>query len=207
MNIPVVYEDNWLLVLDKPSGLLVIPDPKHKSRTLSGILNDDLKEKGLLYRLHPCHRLDRDTSGLIIYAKGKSAQQRMMLEFRTRRVKKTYIVFAQGLIASDQGEIKNPIDAAAAFTRYQVIERRNGFSLVQAMPLTGRTNQIRIHFKLIGHPIVGETKYAFRKDFKLRAKRLCLHAARIRFRHPFTAKMISLEAKLPSDMRDFLDKQ
>lgn len=207
MNIPVVYEDNWLLVLDKPSGLLVIPTPKHESRTLSGILNDDLKKRGLLYRLHPCHRLDRETSGLIIYAKGKSAQQKMMIEFKGRRVKKTYFAFAQGLIACNQGEIKNPIGGLSAFTRYRVIERRRGFSIVEVIPLTGRTNQIRIHFKLIGHPIVGETKYVFRKDFKLRAKRLCLHAARIGFQHPFTAEMISLEAKLPSDMQDFLEKK
>jgi 23S rRNA pseudouridine1911/1915/1917 synthase len=207
MNIPVVYEDNWLLVLDKPSGLLVIPAANHQSRTLNSILNDNLKERGLLYRLHPCHRLDRETSGLIIYAKGKSAQQKMMLEFKSRRVRKTYVVFAQGLITRNQGEIKNPIEGLPALTRYRVIERKNSFSVVQVMPLTGRTNQIRIHFKLIGHPIVGETKYAFRKDFKLRAKRLCLHAARLGFQHPFTAESISLEAKLPSDMQDFLEKK
>ena len=91
MNIPVVYEDDWLLIADKPAGLLTIPSPGKVRRTLTGILNEDLKKKGLLYRLHPCHRLDRETSGLIIYAKGKSVQKKMMDEFRNGKVKKTLI--------------------------------------------------------------------------------------------------------------------
>jgi 23S rRNA-/tRNA-specific pseudouridylate synthase len=77
---------------------------------------------------------------------------------------------------------------------------------VEAMPLTGRTNQIRIHFKLIGHPILGETKYAFRRDFKLKAKRLCLHAKTLEFIHPLTNKLVAPDAELPLDMKQFLDK-
>ena len=79
MNIPVVYEDDWLLIADKPPGLLSVPDGCAEKRSLTGILNDDLKERQVAYRLHPCHRLDRETSGLIIYAKGKAQQQKIML--------------------------------------------------------------------------------------------------------------------------------
>jgi 23S rRNA pseudouridine1911/1915/1917 synthase len=206
MNIPVVYEDDWLLVVDKPSGLLVIPTPKNEQRTLTNILNEDLKKRGLSHRLHPAHRLDRETSGLIIYTKGKSIQKKMMDEFNQRRVKKTYLAFVQGSLKHNEGLIKNPLEGLSAVTKYKVIAKRKDFSLAKVMPLTGRTNQIRIHFKQIGHPIVGETKYAFRRDFKLKAKRLCLHAHELEFIHPITKEPIALTIGLPADMKDFLQK-
>ena len=206
MNIPVVYEDEWLLVLNKPCGLLTIPTPKKELRTLTSILNEDLKEKGLSCRLYPCHRLDRETSGLIIYAKGKSMQRKTMEIFGQKKIKKTYFAFVQGLLSDSEGEIRNPLEGKIAITKYRVMEKRKGFSIVEIMPLTGRTNQIRIHFKRIGHPVVGETRFAFRRDFKLKAKRLCLHAKKLEFVHPATKKIISLVAPLPSDMEDFLNK-
>jgi RluA family pseudouridine synthase len=199
-NIPVVYEDNWFLIVDKPSGLLTIPTPKKESRTLTSILNADLENRGLSYRLHPCHRLDRETSGLIIYAKGKSTQQKMMELFKQKKVRKSYIAFAQGDFANSHGRIRIPIKNLGAVTEYKVLKRRKDFTVVQATPLTGRTNQIRIHFKQIGHPILGETRYAFRRDFKIKAKRLCLHADRLEFIHPITKNLISLSADLPSSM-------
>lgn len=203
-DISVTYEDNWLLIVNKPSGLLVIPTPKNEPRTLTSILNEDLKKKGLLYRLHPCHRLDRETSGLIIYAKGKSIQKKMMGLFKLKKVKKTYVAYVLGRLTKNKGAVRYPIEGQTALTRYRVIQRRKDFSVVEAMPLTGRTNQIRIHFKLIGHPIMGETKYAFRRDFKLKAKRLCLHAKKLEFTHPVTEDTISVTTPLPSDMMDFL---
>lgn len=206
MNIPVIHEDDWLLVLNKPSGLLTIPTPKKESRTLSSILNEDLKERGLAYRLYPCHRLDRETSGLIVYAKGKSMQKIMMEEFRQRRIRKAYIAFIQGRLPKDEGDMRYPIEARCAITKYKVVEKKDDFSVVEITPLTGRTNQIRIHFKQAGHPLVGETKFAFRRDFKLKAKRLCLHAKALGFVHPVTKKAISLTAPLPPDMEDFLRK-
>jgi len=206
MNIPVVYEDEWLVVVDKPAGLLTIPSPRNENRTLTSILNEDLKERGLSYRLHPCHRLDRETSGLVIYAKGKSIQKKMMDEFKERRVGKRYIAFVQGAAVKEQGEIKRPIENRPAVTKYRVSQRRKDFTVVEITPLTGRTNQIRIHLKSIGHPIVGETKFAFRKDFLLRAKRLCLHARDLEFLHPVTKKAVRLSVGLPGDLNDFLDK-
>ncbi|MFA5096754.1 MAG: RluA family pseudouridine synthase [Candidatus Omnitrophota bacterium] len=190
----MIYEDEWLLIADKPSGLLTVPTPKNEKRTLTSILN-----------LYPCHRLDRETSGLIIYAKNKHIQQKVMDEFRARRVKKTYLAFVRGLPHREEGEIKNRIEGLSAQTRYKVIEKRKDFAILEVNPLTGRTNQIRIHLKQIGHPILGETKYAFRRDFKIRVKRLMLHACRLEFRHPATGKVLRLAGALPDGLREFLN--
>ncbi len=206
MNIAVVYEDPYLLIVDKPQGLLTIPAPDKKSKTLTGILNTDLTEKGISYRLHPCHRLDKATSGLIIYAKGKSTQKKMMQEFKNKKIKKTYIAFVQGELFPPRGEIKNRISGQSALTQYQVLELRADFTVVKVNPLTGRKNQIRIHFKQIKHPIVGEDKFAFRKDFRLKFKRLCLHAKKLEFKHPVTEKYICVDSKLPQALKDFLNK-
>lgn len=194
------------MVLNKPSGLLTIPAPKKEARTLTGILNEDLKKRGLPYRLYPCHRLDRETSGLIIYAKGKSTQKKMMQAFGEKKIKKTYLVFMQGRLPEDEGIIRYPIEGRTALTKYKIIGKRKDFSIVKVMPLTGRTNQIRIHFRQTGHPVVGEAKFAFRRDFKLKAKRLCLHAEKLEFVHPVTKKNLSLTAPLAPDMKVFLDK-
>ena len=206
MNIPVVYEDNWLLVVDKPPGLLVIPTPKKEQRTLNSILNEDLKKRGLSYLAHPCHRLDRETSGLIVYAKGKSIQKKMMALFQQKKVKKTYIAFVQGNLKQNQGEISQPIEGVSAVTQYKVIEKRKDFSVVELNPLTGRTNQIRMHLKGVGHPIVGESKFAFRKDYALKAKRVCLHAEYLAFMHPVTNNPVRIISALAKDMEVFLEK-
>jgi len=205
MNIPIIYEDDWLVILDKPSGLLTIPALNKDARSLTGILNDDLKERNISYRLHPCHRLDRDTSGLIIYAKGKSIQQKMMQLFKFKKIKKNYIAFLNGQLGKIEGQIDVPIEGQSALTQYRIIEKRNDFTIVEALPFTGRTNQLRLHFKYVGHPILGESKFAFRKDFKVKAKRLCLHAAYLEFEHPVTNKNLVIKSPLPKDLIDFLE--
>jgi RluA family pseudouridine synthase len=206
MTIPIVYEDKWLLVVNKPAGLLTIPTPKKELRTLTNILNEDLEKRCRAYRLYPCHRLDRETSGLIIYAKGKSVQKKMMEEFWRRDIKKTYIAFVEGRLSKDRGKIDYPIEGKSAISEYKIVEKRKGFSIVEVVPLTGRTNQIRLHFRRLGHPLIGEKKFAFRRDFKLRANRLCLHAKALRFVHPVTGKSINLESELPLGMKNFLEK-
>jgi len=206
MNIPIVYEDEWLMVLNKPSGLLTIPTPRNEQRTLTSILNSDARDNGQAFRMHPCHRLDRDTSGLIIYAKGKSIQKKMMEAFRQGKIKKVYVAFVQGMLPKQQGEIADRVQGLSAITKYRLIEKKKYFSIVEAFPLTGRTNQIRIHFKNHGHPVLGDTKYAFRRDFKLKAKRLCLHAKAVEFIHPVSQRQVHLSAGLPQDMQDFLEK-
>lgn len=206
MNIPIVYEDDWLLIVDKPSGLLSIPTPRKESRTLTSILNEDLINKGLPYRLHPCHRLDRETSGLMIYAKGKSIQKKMMELFKRREIEKSYVAFVRGNLSKSEGQIKVFIGGLSAITNYKTIAKKKDFDIVEAKPLTGRTNQIRIHFKSIGHPILGETKFAFRRDFDIKAKRLCLHAQDLGFLHPVTKQYIRLHSDFPQDLKEFLDK-
>ena len=205
MNIPIVYEDDWLLVVNKPAGLLSVPTPGNEPRTLTSILNQDLEEKGKKHRLHPCHRLDRETSGLMIYAKAKSVQKKMMDAFRNRLVSKKYIAFAHGKLSHFEGQISSAIGGKSALTKYKVIKEKTNYSVLEVAPVTGRTNQIRIHFKNIQHPLVGEDKFVFRKDFALRFKRLCLHAQELEFTHPVTGKHLCLRLALPIEMKEFLE--
>lgn len=206
----IIFEDQWIMVVEKPSGMLVIPTPKKETNTLTDLLNRELDRRAVEASAHPCHRLDRETSGLILYAKGKKVQQAMMDEFKNRRVKKKYVAFIQGVPAKEHGVIKKSIfsrnrkRAEPAETRYRVIESRRYFSIVEVEPMTGRTNQIRIHFKSIGHPLVGESVYAFRKDFDLKFRRAALHASALEFIHPVTGKVMRFESPLPSDMAEFL---
>jgi 23S rRNA pseudouridine1911/1915/1917 synthase len=220
----IVYEDEQLIVVDKPSGMLVIPTPKKETNTLTDLLNRELDKRGIKTpyhslrsgtghaNAHPCHRLDRETSGLIVYAKGKSIQQMMMEEFKKRAVKKTYIAFVNGSTTKDFDIIKKRIynrnknRSDEAVTKYKTVERLEDFTVVEVEPVTGRTNQIRIHFKEIGHPLVGESVFAFRKDFKLKFKRAALHAAYIRFTHPVTKRELDFSAPMPGDMEGFLNK-
>jgi 23S rRNA pseudouridine1911/1915/1917 synthase len=203
-NIGVLYEDDYFLILDKPAGLLSVPGPDKQSRNLTSILNAELEKKAVSYRLHPCHRLDKEASGSIIYAKGKSAQQKMMQLFKEKKIKKTYIAFLQGSLKQDQGKINSPIDGLNAATQYKITRSGGDFSVAEVSTLTGRKNQIRIHFKSIGHPLVGETRFAFRRDYKLRAKRTCLHAKILEFIHPLTKKLVRVDSPLPEDLKNFL---
>ncbi|MFA6079643.1 MAG: RluA family pseudouridine synthase [Candidatus Omnitrophota bacterium] len=202
----IIYEDEALIVIDKPSGMLTIPTPKKESNTLSSLINRELDERGIGINAYPCHRLDRDTSGLIIYAKGKSMQGVMMEEFRTRNVKKVYTAFVQGALKNDSDTIRidiydrNKRREEMAVTKYRVVARKKGFTVVEVEPVTGRTNQIRIHFKEIGHPLVGERIYAFRRDFELKFRRTALHAGFISFLHPVTKERMQFISPLPADM-------
>lgn len=214
--IEIVYEDDCLRVVNKPAGLLVVPTPKKETYTLTSILNQQFKNQENIAHLYPCHRLDRDTSGLIIYAKGKKNQDLMMQQFKLRRVKKKYIALLHGRLKNDSGTIKSfiediPIGAkrhfhnrALAITEYKVLEKRKGYSIVEVRPITGRTNQIRIHFQRMGNPLLGERKYAFARDYPLKFKRVVLHATGLEFSHPVTGKRINLDLALPEDIANFI---
>ena len=203
-NIPVVYEDDHLLIVNKPPGLLTIAGPDADTRHLTLILNEDAAKEGKSYRLHPCHRLDKETSGLVIYAKGKVLQQQMMEMFRQHLVHKVYRAFAHGKISQDEGVIRKVIEGKMAVTHFKVIKRLSECTILDVRPETGRKNQIRLHFKSLGHPLVGESKFIFRKDFSLRAKRLCLHAGSLEFSHPVSKKNIQVQCPLANDMERFL---
>jgi len=206
----IIYEDKSLVVVDKPSGMLVIPTPKQEKNTLNHLLNKDLDSRGIEANAHPCHRIDRDTSGLIIYAKGKSVQKLMMDQFKSRKVSKKYIAVARGAVKKSFDTISSSIynrnkrRGEEALTRYKVVSRNRDFSVLEVEPVTGRTNQIRIHLAGIGHPILGERIYAFRRDFKIAFKRVALHAARIEFTHPVTGAKMVFESPLPSDMENLI---
>ena len=208
----IVYEDEQIIVVDKPSGMLVIPTPSKETNTLTDLLNRDLDSRGVEVNAYPCHRLDRETSGLVLYAKGKAIQALMMDEFKKRAVKKAYTAFVHGLVKDKFGTIKKKIYNKSkgrkedAETKFTVVERRGDFTVIEAMPVTGKTNQIRIHMKSIGHPLVGESVYVFRKDFDLKFKRLALHATYLRFTHPATKEVVEFKSRLPDDMENFLKK-
>jgi len=206
----IVYEDEHIFIINKPSGILVVPTPKGETNTLTDFLNQELDRRGVLANAYPCHRIDRETSGLIIYAKGKSIQEAMMEQFKKHLVKKTYIAFVHGAVRKNsdtlQGNVYNKKKRKREFmiTKFRVLERRRDFTIVEVKPVTGRTNQIRIHFKGLGHPLVGESVYAFRKDFKLRFKRVALHAKALEFSHPVTGKRMNFNLPLPDDMINFI---
>jgi len=204
VNIPVVFEDDWLLVVNKPAGLLTVPTPKNEARTLTSILNKDAEVKNLKYRLYPCHRLDRQTSGLLIYAKNKNVEAKLIDAFRNRKISKKYIAFVHGKLSRPEGQISSSVEGKKALTKYRVLEEKSNYSVVEVSPVTGRTNQIRIHFKNIQHTLVGEDKFAFRKDFALRFKRVCLEAKELNFKHPVTGKDLNINIDLAGDLRDFL---
>lgn len=199
----VLYEDDWYLAIDKPPGLLTIPAPGNK-RALTELLNLEGSKAGIAVRLHPCHRLDGETSGVILFAKGKKAQKLMMELFHKKKVRKLYLAIVQGGLEKEEGSITRHLEGKPAKSRYRVLEHLSLCTVVEVEPETGRTNQIRLHFKGIGHPLVGETRYAFRKDFPLSVPRLMLHARELIFPHPVTSHEVRIQSPLPSDMVRFL---
>ncbi|MDP3142977.1 MAG: RluA family pseudouridine synthase [Candidatus Omnitrophota bacterium] len=215
-KIEIIYVDNYLVVANKPAGMLVVPTPKKEIYTLSHVLNQQFETQSA-NELFPCHRLDRDTSGLIVYARGRKIQELVMRQFRQHQVKKKYIAFVHGRLKKTSGFIENFIEDVPiggkrykhqrklAVTNYQVKEERKNYSIVAVEPVTGRTNQIRIHFKQMGNPLVGERKYAFARDFPIKFRRVALHASQIGFRHPVTGKKITLSCSLPEDMARFME--
>jgi len=200
----VVYEDENLIVVNKPSGILTVPTPKKEKNTLTDRLNEIIKKRESNTEVFPCHRLDRETSGLIIYAKNRQIQQKIMDQFKKGQVKKEYIAFIQGLLKKSYGTISFAIENKRAITKYKLLQRRKGYSIIKAEPSTGRTNQIRIHFKMIGHPLLGERKFAFGKDFRVKFKRVALHASEIQFKHPENGKFLCFSSQLPDDMKKLI---
>ncbi|MDP8211865.1 MAG: RNA pseudouridine synthase [Candidatus Zapsychrus exili] len=215
-GINVLFEDTNYVVFDKPSGLLVIPTEQERLKTLVNIVNQDSRFNANAFNLHPCHRLDKETSGAIIFSKGKRPQQLMMEEFKQGQVLKKYIAFVHGTLEAKKDVIRAKVKSfdkrkfnksskeKDAITSYRTLEVRDAFTVVEVAPITGRSNQIRIHFKQIGHPLVGDYKYSFRKDYTLKFKRTALHAASLEFRNPITKNRIKVKSKLPKDMEVFL---
>jgi len=227
-SISIVYEDEDVLAVNKPSGLMTHPDGRNESRTLSDWaveyspeirgVGEPLKlSNGSLIERHGIvHRLDRETSGIILLAKHQKAFEYLKIEFQERRIQKTYYAFVHGILPEPQGSITLPIGKSRskfplwsaergargmmrdAITAYRVIESSKEFSFVEVLPKTGRTHQIRVHFKAIQHPIVCDKLYAPKRPCALGFKRLALHALSLEFTLPSGVR-VKLETAPPSD--------
>ncbi len=218
----VVYEDDDVLVVDKPAGMVVHPAAGHQEGTLVNALlgrNPDLATIGYEKRPGIVHRLDKDTSGLLVIAKNDHALHELQQQFQTRQVDKTYLALVEGVLEAPEGVIDAPIGrdprqrkrmatvpkgGRPAVTEYKVREYFQQHTLVEAHPITGRTHQIRVHFAAIGHPLVGDPVYGYRRQ-RLPLKRQFLHAARLCFTLPGSGREVGFESPLPDDLRAVLE--
>ena len=222
----VVYEDDDLLIVDKPAGLVVHPSPGHASGTLVNALlgrAGGAEYGGIAGVSRPgiVHRLDRDTSGLLMVAKDDTAQAGLMAQLKARRVKKTYLALVQGSVAANVGRIEAPIgrdpkhrtkmavvpDGRASVTGYRVRERFADWTLLDLDLVTGRTHQIRVHLEAIGHPIAGDPVYGTGTSRRGPAglDRLFLHAWRLELTSPTDGHLIRATAPLPPELGSVLD--
>jgi 23S rRNA pseudouridine1911/1915/1917 synthase len=229
MPLDVLYEDDALLVLNKPPGLVVHPAAGHEEHTLVNALlhhcAGQLSGIGGVARPGIVHRLDKETSGCMVVAKNDDTHLALSAQFATRKVEKIYEAILCGELPRDRGEIRAAIarhpshrkrmavddDAGReARTAYQVLERLRAATLVEATLHTGRTHQIRVHFQFLGFPLVGDATYGNRQNQRLEdltryaAPRQMLHACRLGFTHPRTAKRVRFEAPRPEDFLDAL---
>ena len=236
IKISVIYEDDDIIVIDKAAGIVVHPSDTGGHSEYS-IVNAVLYHcgdalKGISGELRPgiVHRLDKDTSGVLIVAKSDDAMQSLMKQFSERTVSKEYIALVKGRIVPDHAIIDSPIgrstkdrkkmaitdeahgrNSVTEYSTEQVYEDNTGsYSLVRAFPKTGRTHQIRVHLNAVGYPVVGDIQYGdteTNRHFseKYRLKRQFLHAAKLTINHPVTGKKLSFESKLPKELQGVLE--
>lgn len=209
--IEVIFEDNEFLVVNKPSGMLIHPTVRVRTGTLLNALAhhlnlsksdaEDFRRAGLV------HRLDKDTSGLVVVAKTARSHRILCRHFQRKMVEKRYFAVVEGVVRKDAGTIDAPIgryaearvwnikkDGKNAITRFWVKQRFADKTLLELEPVTGRTNQLRIHLAHVGHPILGDIKYG-----GCEFPRLCLHAYRLNFWHPNGSERMNFETRLPDE--------
>ena len=216
----IAYEDEDIVVIDKPAGLTVNPTPAHVSHTLvNAVLAHcpGLAMEGDALRPGIIHRLDKDTSGLIVVAKNDLARRYVSAQFKNRTVNKAYLVLVKGRLSPEQGIIEASIgrdprsrrrmaiaaEGREATTRYRVREYLRGYTLVEVTPVTGRTHQIRVHLSAIGYPVVGDPVYGTRSAH---LDRQFVHAHRLGFRLPLTGQYKEFTSPLPHDLELALDR-
>ena len=217
LDVRVVYEDDWLLVVDKPAGLVVHPAPGHSRGTLAHRLVTRGATGGAESRPGIVHRLDKDTSGLLIVARSGEAWRRLVAQLARREITRVFLALLSGALPEDEGTIDAPIGrhvrdrqrmslhaarARPARTHFRVIARAPGFTLTRAQLETGRTHQIRVHFAALGHPVAGDAKYG-RRPRPQGLGRQFLHAARLSFAHPDDGRHLSFASPLPPDLSAF----
>jgi 23S rRNA pseudouridine1911/1915/1917 synthase len=205
-RVAALYDDEDLVVVDKPAGLLSVPTPGASGRTLVEVLAAEGRP-GLL----PVHRLDRDVSGCVVLAKHEAARAALESLFRGRAVKKIYWALVRGRLRPESGAFEEPIldegsraridpRGKPAVTRWRVLVHHRATSLVEIETVTGRYNQIRLHFAHHDQALVGERKYARGRDDPLRGKRVALHAWKLAFPHPLRGHRVEALAPLPEDL-------
>jgi 23S rRNA pseudouridine1911/1915/1917 synthase len=226
----ILFEDQSLLVLNKPAGLVVHPAAGHEEHTLVNALlyhySGELSGIGGVARPGIVHRLDKETSGCLVIAKNDETHIALSAQFARRKVKKIYNAIVCGELTRDSGEIRAAIarhpshrkrmavreddSGRTAHTSWRVLERLNSATFVEAQLHTGRTHQVRVHFQFLGHPLAGDETYGARQNKKLteltgyQAPRVMLHARELSFVHPRTEESLSFEAPLPEDFRETL---
>ncbi|MFH1790626.1 MAG: RluA family pseudouridine synthase [Candidatus Omnitrophota bacterium] len=221
-NIPItiVYEDEDLIVLNKQAGLVVHPAPGHYTGTLINALLyhcKNLSGIGGVIRPGLVHRLDKDTSGLMVVAKTDTAHQSLAGQFKSRKARREYVALVRGIVQLDTGVVELPIgrspfdrkrmdvsftNSREARTTYHVVKRYRDFTMVRLTLDTGRTHQIRVHMAHIGHPVVGDATYGSRKG----SDRQALHAKSLFFRHPVTKEEMGFDSDMPADMAEILKR-
>ena len=214
----VVHSDEWLAVVDKPAGLIVHAAPGHRGETLVDVLGG-LLGGGEAARAGIVHRLDRDTSGLLVVARCEEAHRRLAEMIKRRMVDRRYLALVEGRPAARTGTIDAPLGrdpraperrsvrgrgAREARTHFEVLEPLPADSLVSVRLETGRTHQIRAHFAAIGHPVAGDPRYGRAGRHGL--GRQFLHSAGLAFEHPFTGKDVAFESALPRDLEEALER-
>lgn len=209
-RVQLVYEDDDIIVINKGYGLLSMGNDKVKEGTAYSILKDYVKWQDPRNKIFIVHRLDRDTSGLMMFARNPQAKEAMQHNWNNMVLERKYLAVVEGKVDDDEGEIrsylaensqyevystKNPDEGQLAVTRYKVLKRANGYSLLEVSLDTGRKNQIRVHMKDLGHPIAGDRKYGARTS---PIHRLALHAQTLRFVHPVTRRAMSFSTPVPA---------
>lgn len=215
----ILYEDDDLLVVDKPAGLASHPVPGYPSHTLvNAVLSHvpDLPEADDSLRPGIVHRLDKDASGVMVVAKNSEAQLNLIDQFKARSVVKAYVVLVKGQLTPDDGVIEAPIgrdprnrkrmavvaEGREARTNYHVVRHIGDYTLLEVRPETGRTHQIRVHLSAIGYPVVGDKIYGVKSA---QVPRLFLHACRLGFKLPSTGEFVEFTSELPPDLAEALE--
>ncbi len=218
----IVYEDRDLLVVDKPAGMTVHPAPGHSHHTLvnailahcPGLASDESMRPGIV------HRLDKNTSGLMVVAKHENARQYIMNQFKSRTVLKRYIALVEGHLSPEEGIIEAPIGREPrsrkrmsvvaygryARTEYHVLKYIDGHTLLELTLKTGRTHQIRVHLSAIGHPVVGDDVYGRKSPASSLMSRQFLHACHLGFKLPSSGEWVEFHSDLPKDLEEALER-
>lgn len=216
----IVYEDAYVLVVEKKEGLLSVNTERQKERTAATILTEYLRRSNRNARAYIVHRLDRDTSGIMMFAKDERTQHTLRDNWQQIVYDRRYVCVVAGEMERDAGRIhswltdhtlyvsSSPVDdgqGREAITHYRTIKRANGFSLVECLLETGRKNQIRVHMQDLGHPVIGDGRYGFEDLNPL--GRLALHAFKLCFYHPVTGRKMEFETPYPGEFKRLVQKR